>query len=153
LGGSIVERHSQGSEGLQRFFSTFPAGWPGLGLLLLRTIAGGAAATQGGIYLAHATEPTAGTWVLGLVAIIGGLAVIAGFFTPGAAVAMSTATLVIAATWIPPAGATFRMDRVAAILVIVDGLALALLGPGAHSIDAYRFGRREIVLPHDLSRR
>ena len=53
----------------------------------------------------------------------------------------------------PPASASFRMDRVAAILVIVDGLALALLGPGAHSIDAYLFGRREIIIPHDLQHR
>ena len=42
------------------------------------------------------------------------------------------------------------MDRLAAILVFVDGLALALLGPGAHSIDAYLFGRREIIIPHDI---
>ena len=118
-------------------------------MLLLRTIAGGAAASQAGLYLAHTTEPTAGSWALGLFALISGLALIAGFFTPGAAVAVSTATLFIAVTWIPPAGATFRMDRLAAILVIVDGLALALLGPGAHSIDAYLFGRREIIIPHD----
>ena len=122
-------------------------------MLLLRTIAGGAAASQAGLYLADATEPTAGSWALGLFALISGLALIAGFFTPGAAVAVSTATLFIAVTWIPPASASFRMDRVAAILVIVDGLALALLGPGAHSIDAYLFGRREIIIPHDLPHR
>jgi len=28
-------------------------------------------------------------------------------------------------------------------------LAIALLGPGAFSIDSYRFGRREIVIPGD----
>ena len=67
--------------------------------------------------------------------------------------AVSTATLLIAVTWIPPANASFRLDRVAAILLIVDGLALALLGPGAHSIDAYLFGRREIIIPHDLQHR
>jgi uncharacterized membrane protein YphA (DoxX/SURF4 family) len=118
-------------------------------LLLLRTIAGGAAASQGGLYLADTAEPTAGSWALGCLAIVSGLALIAGFFTPGAAVAVSTATLFIAATSIRPAGAGFRMDRVAAVLVIVDGMALALLGPGAHSIDAFLFGRREIIIPHD----
>jgi len=112
-------------------------------------IAGGAAATQGSLYLAHTTEPTAGSWSLGFLALIGGLALVAGFYTPGAAVVVSAATLFIAATWIPPAGASFRMDRVAAILVIVDGMALALLGPGAHSVDAYRFGHREIAIPPD----
>jgi hypothetical protein len=35
--------------------------------------------------------------------------------------------------------------------VIVDAIALALLGPGAHSIDAWLFGRREIIIPRDSS--
>jgi hypothetical protein len=124
-----------------------------LGLLLLRTIAGGAAAGQGGLYLTNSTEPTAGSWALGVLAIVSGLALIAGVFTPGAAVAVSTATLFIAAPWIPAAGTSVRLDSVAAMLVIVDGLALALLGPGAHSIDAYLFGRREIIIPPDLPHR
>jgi hypothetical protein len=32
-------------------------------------------------------------------------------------------------------------------IVSLDMLALALLGPGAYSVDAYRFGRRVLVLP------
>jgi len=35
----------------------------------------------------------------------------------------------------------------ATVVVIVDALALALLGPGAYSIDARRFGRRLVELP------
>jgi hypothetical protein len=30
--------------------------------------------------------------------------------------------------------------------VIVDAVALAVLGPGAYSVDAYLFGRREIII-------
>ena len=33
-----------------------------------------------------------------------------------------------------------------------DALALAMLGPGAHSIDAWLFGRREIVIPDEPRR-
>jgi uncharacterized membrane protein YphA (DoxX/SURF4 family) len=32
-------------------------------------------------------------------------------------------------------------------IALLDALALALLGPGAYSIDAHRFGRRVVVLP------
>jgi len=32
--------------------------------------------------------------------------------------------------------------------VIVQTTVIALLGPGAFSIDARRFGRREILIPH-----
>ena len=115
----------------------------------MRAIAGGAIASQGGLYLAHSSEPTAAGWALSLLAIVGGLALVAGLFTPGAALSVSVAALCIAAIGIPAPDTGFRIDRASAILVIVDGIALALLGPGAHSIDAYLFGRREIIMPPD----
>jgi hypothetical protein len=34
-----------------------------------------------------------------------------------------------------------------AAIAILNALALALIGPGAYSIDARRFGRRIVVLP------
>jgi hypothetical protein len=34
-----------------------------------------------------------------------------------------------------------------AIMFSLDAIALALLGPGAHSIDSYRSGRRLVVQP------
>ena len=34
-----------------------------------------------------------------------------------------------------------------AILVSLDAIALALVGPGGYSVDASRFGRRVVVLP------
>jgi hypothetical protein len=35
---------------------------------------------------------------------------------------------------------------------ILDALALAVLGPGAYSLDSLRFGRRVIVLPRQRGR-
>jgi uncharacterized membrane protein YphA (DoxX/SURF4 family) len=138
---------------LQRFFSAFPTGWPGVGLLLLRSAAGAVAASQSGLYLAHLDEPDAVSWAVGLLALVSALSLIAGFLTPGAALAISGTTLFVAAAWNQPAAGGLVIDRVAALLVSVDALALAALGPGAYSVDAYLFGRREIIIPRASSHR
>ena len=138
---------------LQRFFSTFPAGWPAAGLLLLRAVAGSAAAGQGGSYLLQRGEPTVASLALGSLAIVSGVALVAGFLTPGAAAAVGVSMLVMATMWPSTLVAGLVIDRAAAGLVIAVALALAMLGPGAHSIDALLFGRREIVIPESARRR
>jgi uncharacterized membrane protein YphA (DoxX/SURF4 family) len=124
-----------------------------VGLLLLRGAAGSAVAGHGAWYVWQGAEPATATFAIGLLAILSGAGLIAGFFTPGAAVLGTISTLVIAATWTRPVIDTLLMDRAAVALVVVDAVALALLGPGAHSVDAYLFGRREIILPGDSSER
>ena len=44
-------------------------------------------------------------------------------------------------------GASAHLDIFAALNSVLMPLALALLGPGAYSIDARLFGRQEIVIP------
>ena len=116
-------------------------------------MAGGAAATQGGLYLATGGPPTLGSWALGLLALAGGVALLAGFLTPIAGAAAGLSTVYLAATWDPSPAPAFFIDRFPALLVLAVSAALAMLGPGAHSLDAYLFGRREIlVVRHDASR-
>ena len=107
---------------------------------------------HGALYLAQTAEPAAAAWALGVVAVVGGGGLIAGFLTFAAALAVSVTTLLIAASWVHPAGAA-TLDHVAAVLLIANAATLALLGPGAYSVDAYLFGRREIIIPHDRSHR
>lgn len=126
-----------------------------MGLLVLRVAAGGAAAGQGGLFLAHGGGPDSGAAspILGVLAMLGGFGLIAGCFTPGAAMVASLSTLLIAAIWTPPVSDTLSIDGPAVALIVIDAIALALLGPGAHSVDAYLFGRREIIIPADSSHR
>ena len=133
---------------MQRYFSTFPGSWPGAGLLLLRVVAGGAAAIQGAVYLARA-EPSVLMWVAGLLAVASGITLVAGFLTPASALVAVIAAIAMATTGIAVPVTGFFIDRAALVLLITDAAALALLGPGAHSMDAYLFGRREIVFPGD----
>ena len=108
---------------------------------------------QGGLYLATGAPTTPLSWALGLLAVAGGVALLAGFLTPIAGAVAGLTTFYLAATWDPSPAPLFFIDRFAALLVLADTAALAMLGPGAHSLDAYLFGRREIlVVRHDGSR-
>ena len=121
---------------MRRLFSSFARGWPGVGLLLIRIVAGfslildGVGKFQSG----HAIEEL----VLGLVAIGDGALLVAGLWTPIAG------SLVIAiATW----EIVLRHDHpYPGILLAAIGAALALVGPGALSIDARLFGWKRIDL-------
>jgi hypothetical protein len=134
---------------LQRFFSTFPDGWPGLGLLLLRAVAGATTVAQGGFHLASAPAPTAANWVFGLAALASGTSLVAGFMTPGAGATAGLVALSVVLDWSPAPSSALLLDTASALLVVADAAALVLLGPGAHSMDAFLFGRREILIPHE----
>ena len=140
------------SDGLQRFFSTFPGSGPGIGLLVLRVVVGAAAIVQGGQYIASA-DRTAGIWIIGLMSIASGTSLVAGILTPGAGAVAASATMAIALNASPSAASRVLIDSAAALIVTVNAVALVLLGPGAYSIDAYLFGRREIVIPRDTGSR
>jgi hypothetical protein len=119
---------------MQRLFSTFPHGWPGFGLVLLRiSIALSALLNTYG-----APEQVPGWALIALVLLSATVSV--GFLTPMAAL------LTLMFQLVGPTSLTTGSDGAAGIKILC-ALALAMLGPGAYSIDAYRFGRRLVVLP------
>ena len=97
-----------------------------------------------------ASTPSA--WALAAFAVLSGAGLVAGFLTPAAAAGVSVSALAITAVTAPPDGATLAAHWQGSWLVAADAVALAMLGPGALSIDAWLFGRREIVIP-DVTRR
>jgi putative oxidoreductase len=126
---------------LQRLFSTFADGWPGIGLLLLRILTSVALIYFGVVGILGA--PSLTTVVLQAIGAGTGLLLLAGLWTP---VAGSLAAIV--KVWI--ASSRFLShsgDPWIAIMQAVLGAALAMVGPGAWSIDARLFGRKHIVIP------
>jgi uncharacterized membrane protein YphA (DoxX/SURF4 family) len=136
-----------GRDALQRLFSTFPGGRPGIGLLLLRVAAGITAIWTGILYFSAAASPSLAMWSLGFVLITSGAALAVGFLTPFVAPLTGLFFLGIALGWLPTTPWTLPDARVVAVAVIVTSSAIALLGPGAFSLDGRLFGRREIVIP------
>ncbi len=120
--------------------STFPRGWPGLGLLLLRVVVGVTAVMHGW------TMPEWGTAAL---AIGAGVAVTVGCFTSVTAGLLGLAAMAGAFGWIPWGHMEPIEPKVSMIFVVSTSVAIALLGPGVFSVDARLRGRREIVIPRD----
>lgn len=107
----------------------------------------GLAATVEGISLLERAQPAnAAIWVLGLAAIASGALLLVGLLTPGAGAVAGACSVLLLFFPSVPDGPSLDVARTA--LVATDAAAILLLGPGAFSIDARLFGRREIIIPH-----
>jgi hypothetical protein len=111
---------------VRQLFSIYPRGLPGAGLLLLRV----------GIGIVLFARPAGDA----LIGTAGATFLIAGLLTPFAALAMAAALAVSLHR------STANLPELSICLLAGGCVALALLGPGAWSVDARLFGRREIVI-------
>jgi uncharacterized membrane protein YphA (DoxX/SURF4 family) len=115
----------------RRWLSAFPLGLPGIAILLLRMVIGVT-------LLAHGIA--GGFSLQSSIQVISGAMLSLGLITPVAAT-----TAVIQTMWTMPAG---PFDgRISLVFGITILLAIVLQGPGAYSLDARLFGRREIIIP------
>jgi hypothetical protein len=118
---------------MQGLFSTFPTGAAGCALLMMRI-------ALGVLLLDLARWPLGGPasdW-LALAPWLIAMAMWVGFLTPLAAL---LSTLFVLRAWLSGDSA---MGVFAACLML-EAVALSLLGPGAFSLDARLFGRRRII--------
>ena len=131
---------------LQGFSSAFPGGWPGVGLLLLRAALGVTVVIQAGVFIGH-NNPTPTTWTIGLLAIVSGSSLSIGFLTPVASVLVGVAAIFVAMSSFPLTPSNLLGAALPTVFLVVVAAAVVFLGPGALSLDARRFGRREIIIP------
>lgn len=119
-----------------RLFSSFARGWPAVGLLLMRLVAAIALIDQAVITLQGGTHTK--PILLDVLSLGLALLLLAGLWTPIAGV---IATVVEVWSAFAEPGAIWTH-----ILLGTLGAALALLGPGAWSVDAHFFGWKRIDL-------
>jgi putative oxidoreductase len=121
---------------LQRLYSTFPNGRPGIGLLLLRLAAGGSLIAER--ILMVVPMPPSPEWEIHIMLVFVGLCLCLGIWTPVMGVLEAITEVMIALSH----PAQYQTH----ILIAVLALGLAMLGPGAWSIDAMIFGRKRITI-------
>jgi uncharacterized membrane protein YphA (DoxX/SURF4 family) len=142
----LVRFRRPGRLWLQKLFSTFPEGWPGLGLVLMRLAVGLSGIVQGiGTFIDSPAQML--SCAIGSLEIIAGAALLIGFLTPIAGASALLGNFAIAVSWFRTSGENAHDKTVAALYLVVMSIAITLLGPGAFSLDARLFGRREIIIP------
>ena len=118
---------------MQRLFSSFAEGWPGTGLLIQRFLIG--AILLHGAFL----QPSAGSHLTALVLpLIASVLLVIGLGTPYIGFLVAATQL-----WLAFSGSA---DPWTAIIVCGLGITLAMIGPGAWSVDARFFGRKHVEI-------
>jgi len=120
---------------VQRLFSMFPTGLPGIALLLLRFVVAATFLTDGTAHWTLVNSP----WTLVLCASVA-ISLCVGVLTPYSSIVIIIIELLTA--YCTSGTNSFHL----AVSILNSGI-LALLGPGAYSVDARIFGRRLISLP------
>jgi len=119
---------------LQRLYSTFAGGWPGVGLLMQRVIA---AIVLVRFCVIHLTDsPFSTSMIPYIIGACAGMLFLVGFWTPFVGTLIAVAELWIAVSHFS--------DPWIAIMLATFGGTGAMLGPGAFSVDARLFGRRHL---------
>lgn len=122
---------------MQRLFSTFANGWPGIGLLVQRFLTSMALIHCGIDYWREAQRSA--LVVPHMVGAAAGILLLVGLWTPVVGTLIAVVEILIA---LSSAG-----DPWTSVPLATLGATLAMIGPGAWSIDARLFGRKQFQIP------
>ena len=133
---------------LQRLYSTFPNGWPGVGLLLLRLCLGLFLIWFAVLDLSGTPSESIGT-LPDFAAAVGGVSLLAGLWTP-----VIGTLIAIGHAWMAFSLYHSRVrDAEMCVILAILSLSIAMLGPGAWSVDAHLFGRKRFDVDRRRSRK
>jgi hypothetical protein len=122
---------------VRRLYSTFAGGWPGIGLLLMRLVAGSALMLSASSTLWR--NPPISTAISSALLVGSGILLIAGLWTPIAGMLVAAIEL-----W---QILTLPGEILVPTLLGTIGGSLAMLGPGLWSVDTRLFGWKRVEAP------
>ena len=122
---------------MQRLFSTFPNDWPGRGLLLQRMVTAMFLFCSGLGHLGGTSQ--FGLIFLHVIGVGAGILLLLGLWTPICGTLIGVVEL-----WVAFSSAG---GRGIPLMLATSGATLAMIGPGAWSIDARLFGRKHFEIP------
>jgi uncharacterized membrane protein YphA (DoxX/SURF4 family) len=104
-------------------------------------------AFQGVGYFISWTNPALKALAIGILCIASGACLVAGFLTPVACTFAVLCSIGFSNSWLPLPEHGVLSGNIVIVNMIVMAIVIAVLGPGAFSLDSRMFGRREIVIP------
>jgi uncharacterized membrane protein YphA (DoxX/SURF4 family) len=113
----------------------------------MRVVVGAASSAQGILYLSNGGNRTFEVLFTSLILTACGACLLIGFLTPAVSISIAIVSLARALSWLPQPTVNLFDSKLASLEMIIMATAIALLGPGACSLDSRLFGRREIVIP------
>ena len=122
---------------MRRLYSTFAGGWPGMGLLLMRSVIGCVLMVRASLRLWG--DPPPNITITAVILLVAGFLLVLGLWTP--IVGTSVAVIEVWKILTQPG------DRWLWLLLGTASVALAMLGPGRWSIDARLFGWKRVEAP------
>lgn len=102
---------------------------------------------QGVGYFMSWTSLTFKTFAIGTLCIASGACLVAGLLTPLACTFTVLSSIGFSNSWLPLLAHDVLSGNIVIVNMIVMAIVIAVLGPGAFSLDSRMFGRREIVIP------
>jgi uncharacterized membrane protein YphA (DoxX/SURF4 family) len=115
-------------------------------LLLLRAVFGGALIAEATCYLRQPAQTPIGA-LLGLISAAAGALLLVGFVTPIAGIIVGLEGVGAVTSLLPFCATPQFSSGNSPIFAATILITIIILGPGAFSLDARLFGRREIIIP------
>jgi len=106
---------------------------------------------QGATYWLGHSNSAHGNWAVCALLVAGGVLLLIGFLTPAASILVAIGGIGLSLSWFPAMVPSVFGGKSTIWFAAVVAAAIAMLGPGAYSLDARIFGRREVIVPRSPS--